>query len=222
MPSSKEVRARQNRQKERIAAQHAERQRVHERRRRIAIAVGTAVGVVLIALGIAKLLNHNDNKKSVATSAPTTNAANNTTTSIAALTSVKGKPCVGLKDKLPHGSPSFTIPTGAAPTTLIKRDLKIGTGAVVPAKAKVKVNYVGVACSTGKIFDSSYSRNQTFDANLNGGIIKGWEDGIPGMRIGGVRVLAIPSALAYGSVGFSPTIAPDEALYFLVAPTALG
>jgi peptidylprolyl isomerase len=110
---------------------------------------------------------------------------------------------------------------GPAPTKLSTQDLKVGTGAVVPKNAKVTVNYVGVACSTGKIFDSSYSRNQTFDADLGGGIIPGWQQGIPGMRIGGVRLLAIPSDLAYGSTGQSP-IAPDEALFFLVAAVKLG
>ena len=53
------------------------------------------------------------------------------------------------------------IAPGPAPTKLMTQDLKVGTGAVVPKNAKVTVNYVGVACSTGKIFDSSYSRNQT-------------------------------------------------------------
>src|SRR5262249_16825056 len=129
--------------------------------------------------------------------------------------------CVGLKDPLPKGSPKFTVPTGLKPTTLTKQDLKIGTGAVIPPNAKVEVNYVGVACSTGKIFDSSYSRNQPFDADLQGGVIKGWSQGIPGMKIGGVRVIGIPSDLAYGTQGNSG-IAPNEALYFLVAPVKLG
>ncbi len=101
------------------------------------------------------------------------------------------------------------------------QDLKVGTGAVIPKNAKVTVNYVGVACSTGKIFDSSYSRNQTFDADLSGGVIAGWQQGIPGMRIGGVRLLSIPSDLAYGTSG-NTGIAPDEALFFLVAAVKIG
>jgi peptidylprolyl isomerase len=218
MPSPKEVRARQLRQKERIAAQLAERQRVHERRKRIGIAVGTALVVALIALGIAKLLGNNDNKKAAASAATTPSTA---TTTTAKLTSVKGKPCVGLKDPLPKGSPKFTVPAGTAPAKLTTRDLKAGTGAVIPANATVSVNYVGVACSTGKIFDSSYSRNQPLQVNLNGGVIPGWTQGIAGMRVGGVRILAIPAKLAYGSQGTSG-IAPDEALYFLVAPVKLG
>jgi hypothetical protein len=221
MPSSREVRARQYRQKERIAAQHAERQRVHERRRRIGIAVGTALVVALIALGVAKLLSNNNKSPSVAASSPTTATPATVTPTTANLTSVKGKPCVGLKAPLPKGSPAFTVPAGPAPTKLTTRDLKVGTGAAIPANATVTVNYVGVACSTGKIFDSSYSRNQPLQVNLNGGVIKGWTEGVAGMRVGGVRVLGIPSDLAYGSSG-NTGIAPDEALYFLVAPVKLG
>ena len=91
---------------------------------------------------------------------------------------------------------------GPAPTKLSTQDLKVGTGAVVPKNGKVTVNYVGVACSTGKIFDSSYSKGQPFPADLTtGGFILGWQQGIPGMKVGGVRLLAIPSDLAYGTAG---------------------
>jgi len=136
--------------------------------------------------------------------------------------SVQGKPCVGLKDPLPKGSPAMPLEAGPAPTKLVTQDLKVGTGAVVPEGATVTVDYVGVACSTGKIFDSSYSRNQPFQAQLvQGQIIDGWDQGIPGMRIGGVRLLAIPPALAYGSEG-NTGIAPDEALFFLVHAERLG
>src|SRR5262249_34208505 len=155
--------------------------------------------------------------------APTSAAPTTVTPTTVALASAKGKPCVGLKEALPKGSPTFTIPAGPAPTTLIKRDLKVGTGAVIPANAKVSVNYVGVSCSTGKIFDSSYKRNQPLEADLSSGIIDGWKQGVPGMRIGGVRVLAIPPSLAYKSQGVSDAgIAPDESLYFLVARVKLG
>ncbi len=116
------------------------------------------------------------------------------------------------------------LAAGPAPTTLVTKDLKVGTGAVIPKNAKVTMNYVGVACSTGKIFDSSYSRNQTFPADLSptGQLIAGWQQGIPGMKVGGVRLLAIPSDLAYGAAGQSPTIGPNEPLFFLVSAVKLG
>jgi peptidylprolyl isomerase len=215
------VRARQNRQKERLAAQHAERRRVQLRRRRVGGLAGVILLVIVVAVGLAVNGNSGSGTK-VAVSPPSSSATTApVTATTVALASVKGKPCVGLKDPLPKGAPAMLLRPGPAPTKLSTQDLKVGTGAVVPKNAKVTVNYVGVACSTGKIFDSSYSRNQTFDADLGGGIIPGWQQGIPGMRIGGVRLLAIPPDLAYGSNG-QPPIAPDEALYFLVAAVKLG
>ncbi|MDQ6724737.1 MAG: FKBP-type peptidyl-prolyl cis-trans isomerase [Actinomycetota bacterium] len=110
------------------------------------------------------------------------------------------------------------VKVGPPPTALVKEDLKVGTGPVVAPGATVTVQYIGVACSTGKIFDSSYSRNQPATFPLSG-VIKGWQDGIPGMNVGGQRLLGIPAAQAYGSAGHPPTIAPDEPLWFVVEVT---
>jgi peptidylprolyl isomerase len=203
MPSAKEVRARQNRQKERVAVALAERRRVQLRRQRMGAGAAALAVVVAIVVGFALTGGNGNSPVAVA---PTT---------------VATKKCVGLKQALPKGSPAMPLSPGPAPTKLTTRDLKVGTGAVVAKNAKVTVNYVGVACSTGKIFDSSYSRNQPFDADLSGGVIQGWIQGIPGMRVGGVRLLAIPSDLAYGPTG-NQGIAPDEPLYFLVAALKLG
>jgi peptidylprolyl isomerase len=227
MPSAKEVRARQNRQKERVAVALAERRRAQLQRRRIGAGAAAIAVVIAIVIGFAVGGGGGGNSPvaatpptSVATTVAPTTVAPPTTVPVA---SVKGKPCVGLKDPLPKGSPPMLLSPGPAPTKLTTQDLKVGTGAVVAKNAKVTVNYVGVACSTGKIFDSSYSRNQTLDADLSptGQLITGWQQGIPGMKIGGVRLLAIPSALAYGPAG-NQGIAPDEALYFLVAAVKLG
>ncbi|MGH9277830.1 MAG: FKBP-type peptidyl-prolyl cis-trans isomerase [Acidimicrobiales bacterium] len=117
---------------------------------------------------------------------------------------------------MPTGAPEVPVKIGPAPTDLLKEDLKAGTGAEVTPGSTVTVNYIGVACSTGKIFDSSYSRNQPASFSLNQ-VIKGWTDGIPGMKVGGQRLLGIPAAQAYGTAG-SPQagIGPDEPLWFVV------
>ena len=81
--------------------------------------------------------------------------------------------------------------------------------------ATVTVDYIGVACSTGKIFDSSYCRGQSATFPLTG-VIPGWSNGIPGMKVGGARLLGIPPAEAYGNQGSPPDIAPDETLWFVV------
>lgn len=206
MPTSKQVRARQNRQKERIAASHVERRRRNRRNRIIGGIVG-ALLVISAIFGAVVLLNRDSNN--VAITPPTTTP-----------TTVRATPtkCVGLKDQLPKGAPAMPITAGTAPTKLVKRDIVVGTGAVVPQGAKkVTVNYVGVACSTGKIFDSSYKAGgKPFDADLSGGVIAGWQQGVPGMKVGGVRILEIPPDLAYGAQGAGQSIPPNEPLYFLV------
>ena len=71
-----------------------------------------------------------------------------------------------------------------------------------------------MSCSTGKIFDTSYGKTPaTFPLD---NVIPGWQQGIPGMKVGGTRLLGIPSDLAYGAQGYPPDIAPDETLWFVV------
>jgi peptidylprolyl isomerase len=134
------------------------------------------------------------------------------------LASAAGKPCVAATDvPKAEGKPEVKVPEGPPPTTLVKTDLKEGTGKVVQLGDNIKVHYVGIACSTGKQFDSSWDKGQPVDFPLTeGGLIKGWTDGIPGMKVGGQRLLVIPADLAYGAQGRSPQIAPDEALVFVV------
>lgn len=132
-----------------------------------------------------------------------------------ATASAKGKPCVAVSDALPQGAPAVPVQTGPPPTSLVIKDLKVGTGPAVSATDTVTVNYIGVACSTGKIFDSSWSRGQTATFGLNQ-VIPGWTKGLTGMQAGGQRLLGIPPDEGYGSQGQPPTIAPDETLWFVV------
>jgi FKBP-type peptidyl-prolyl cis-trans isomerase len=147
-------------------------------------------------------------------STTTTSSTSGASTTIAA-NSVKGKPCVAVADPLPKGAPEVPVQTGPPPTALVKKDLKVGDGALVAGDAQLTVDYIGVACSTGKIFDSSYSTGKPASFALTG-VIAGWQQGIPGMHVGGTRLLGIPSELAYKSAGYPPDIAPDEALWFVV------
>jgi hypothetical protein len=135
--------------------------------------------------------------------------------------SAAGKPCVGLRGALPAPFTSMPITVGPAPTDLIVKDLKVGSGALVPGGATITADYVGVSCSTGTVFDSSTAEGgpQTFPLSE---VIPGWTRGIPGMHVGGQRLLGIPAALAYGAGGRPPTIAPDEALWFVVQTNKIG
>jgi peptidylprolyl isomerase len=113
--------------------------------------------------------------------------------------------------------PTVTVPPGPAPTTLQKQDLIAGTGAQAVAGKKVSVQYVGVHFTTGKQFDASWDRGEPFSFTLGAGdVIKGWDQGVPGMKVGGRRQLVIPPDLAYGPGGAPPDIGPNETLVFVV------
>jgi peptidylprolyl isomerase len=197
--------------RERMAAAEAARRRS---RRRIIEIVGGAVALIgLIVLIVALATGGDDDPTDVATEATDTTTVEQTATTEPALTSVAGMPCVAMSDPVPEGAPSVPVKVGPPPTELVQEDLTPGTGAVVAPGSTVTVHYIGVSCSSGKIFDASYGGEPaTFSLD---GVIKGWTDGIPGMKIGGQRLLGIPSALAYGPDG-RPGIAPDEALWFVV------
>lgn len=149
------------------------------------------------------------------TTSSTTGANGGSTTTPSAAPSVAGQPCVPVADPLPPGAPAVPVKVGPPPTDLVIEDLKPGTGATVALTDTVTVNYIGVSCSNGKIFDSSYSRNQPATFALNQ-VIEGWQKGIPGMKVGGERLLGIPPAQAYGPDGQPPTIAGNETLWFVV------
>jgi peptidylprolyl isomerase len=113
--------------------------------------------------------------------------------------------------------PTVSVPKGAAPTKLVVKDLITGTGATAKAGDTVTVNYVGALYKNGKVFDSSWSRKQTFTTPLsNGSVITGWVQGIPGMKVGGRRELIIPPSEAYGKAGSGSTIPPNSTLVFVV------
>ena len=113
--------------------------------------------------------------------------------------------------------PPITVPKGAPPKTLKTIDLIKGTGKLASTHSNVVVNYVGALYSNGKVFDASWKRNQTFPVQLGAGqVIPGWDQGIPGMRVGGRRELIIPPALAYKAAGSPPTIPPNATLIFVV------
>ncbi len=96
--------------------------------------------------------------------------------------------------------PEVDFPTGEPPTELTIRDITVGDGAEAVPGAKVRVHYLGVEFSSGEEFDSSWNRGESIEFPLRG-LIQGWQDGIPGMKVGGRRELVIPPELAYGPAG---------------------
>jgi hypothetical protein len=120
----------------------------------------------------------------------------------------------------PVGPDDFNAGQGIKPVKLPDGlqfvDLKVGNGALVASGDKVTVQYTGWL-SSGSLFDSSRTRGQPFDLTLGQGqVIKGWDEGLPGMKVGGRRKLIIPPALGYGSQGSPPTIPANATLVFIV------
>lgn len=198
----------------RAKAAAIEAARRRKNRKRLGAALG--LGVLVIAIvGAAAFTGGSSSSSTTTTVNPNASLVSSTTgTTAPALPSAAGLPCVAVSDPLPAGAPDVPVKVGPPPTALVSEDLKVGDGAAVTAANTLSVNYIGVACSTGKIFDSSYSRGQPASFPLSN-VIQGWQQGLPGMKVGGQRLLGIPPAMAYGS-NPPPSIAPDETLWFVV------
>ena len=120
-----------------------------------------------------------------------------------------------------HAQP--VTPVQGAVTEFKKIDTVVGTGMEAKAGANVSVHYTGWLFDTkskdnkGKKFDSSVDRGQPFGFPLGGGrVIKGWDDGLLGLKIGGKRTIHIPSELGYGARGAGKSIPPHSNLIFEV------
>ena len=137
------------------------------------------------------------------------------------------------------GEPQAADPTTSAPaaaaapaavetqvadvSALVKDDTKVGTGAEARPGMTVSVHYTGwlydptAADKHGKKFDSSKDRNEPFEFPLGASqVIAGWDQGVAGMKVGGTRILTIPSNMGYGARGAGGDIPPNAALLFQV------
>ena len=114
------------------------------------------------------------------------------------------------------------MPTTTTPTGLIIEELVLGEGAAAAAGQSVTVHYTGWL-TNGKKFDSSKDRDDPFVFPLGAGrVIRGWDEGVQGMRIGGTRKLTIPPDLGYGARGAGGVIPPNATLVFEVELLGLG
>ena len=113
--------------------------------------------------------------------------------------------------------PTVDVPDGPPSYQLELDDLEVGDGEEAVTGKTVEVHYVGVSWRTGKQFDASWDRGDTFKFGLGRGqVIRGWDEGVAGMRVGGRRRITIPPAMAYGKRGAGGVIGPDETLVFVV------
>jgi len=213
-----------SRQREReLARRRYERRRLREqqsraRRRRRNTILGATAGTLAVIVGLVFLLlwafGGSDHKSKVnANATPSASATPSPTTSAAAA------PCKPISPNPPaKGQPTIPPVNGLPPTTLKVKDVKVGKGQMAKAGSSLSVSYIGVSCSTGKVFDATYKDGgKPFTVSPLGtaGVIAGWNQGLIGVRAGGVRELIIPPALGYGPQGSGP-IGPNETLIFLV------
>jgi peptidylprolyl isomerase len=119
-----------------------------------------------------------------------------------------------MSDDKPH----VYVPAGTAPPTELEiEELVVGDGPEAATGQDVEVHYVGVAWSTRKQFDASWDRGESFSFGLGAGqVIKGWDQGVAGMKVGGRRRITIPPRLGYGSAGAGGVIKGGETLVFVV------
>lgn len=135
-----------------------------------------------------------------------------TTSTAAASTPTVKTPTSGPLSK----EPKVTPPKGPAPSKLQIKEIIKGTGAEAKAGDTVTVNYVGVLYKNGKVFDASWKRHEPFSFALGKGqVIKGWDSGVAGMKVGGRRELIIPASEAYGSRA-TGSIPANSPLVFVV------
>ena len=125
----------------------------------------------------------------------------------------------GCEDKVPEPDvgprPTTTqAPKIEVPKKLVKEDIKVGTGPAAKTGDEVKVHYTGRLLKTKLKFDSSVGKDPFTFTLGQGGVIKGWDQGVPGMKVGGKRKLTIPADLGYGKKGSPPKIPPNAALVF--------
>lgn len=100
----------------------------------------------------------------------------------------------------PDRKPEVEFFDRPAPTELVVEDLVVGGGAEVGPHDTVKVHYVGFDYDSRDEFDASWNRNDPIRFSLRG-LIRGWQEGIPGMKVGGRRRLTVPPEFAYGPLG---------------------
>ena len=157
-------------------------------------------GVALLVLAAAGCYQASTTKSAVSSTSATTSPA---TTSPAATA--------------PAAKPAGTAPAAAEvelPGGLKYVDLKVGEGDIAEAGLTATVHYTGWL-TDGTKFDSSLDRNQPLQFRIGAGnVIRGWDEGVKGMRIGGKRHLTIPPDMGYGAAGYAPVIPPNATLVF--------
>lgn len=210
-----------------LARRRFERRRQQEMARRAAAKrrnsiIGAVAATIIVLGGVAGLivaLSGGSKHKASASTAPTTSPS----PTVASSSPPPAAPtkCAKISPNPPaKGQPTIPPVTGKVPTKLVVKDVKKGTGRAAQKDDTLEVTYIGVSCDTGKVFDASYLHPpvKPFQVKPLGSasVIQGWNQGLIGIKKGGVRELIIPAALGYGTTGSPPNIPGNDTLIFLV------
>jgi FKBP-type peptidyl-prolyl cis-trans isomerase len=172
-----------------------------------------AAGVLVVGCG-------SSSSSGTTSSGGTTKAAETVTKSTgSASTPTATTPAVSAETTPTSGplstEPTVTVPTGPVPRKLVIKEIIRGTGPQAKTGMLATINYVVAFYHGGKVFDSSWSRDEPFKF-LIGNALPVFNQGVPGMRVGGRRELITPSRLAWGSQGRPPLIPPNAPVVFVV------
>jgi peptidylprolyl isomerase len=230
VPTNKQRRDAARRQLERQLQRRQERETVRKRRTLIATIAGTVVLVVAVVITVVVVAGGSDKKTAAATPTSSASAPTSTTSAPPSSTappapaatgpavSYRGVTVKGAADL--KGMPGVTSKSSTAPTKLEYKDLVVGKGKTATPKSTVTVQYVGALYKDGKVFDSSWSRNQPAQFSL-AQVVKGFTDGIGGttgvtpMKVGGRRLMILPASLGYGAQA-NGSIPANSPLVFVV------
>jgi hypothetical protein len=194
-----------------------ERRARAKRRNQVIGAVAGTVAVLAIPLILwATGVFTSDHKKTNAGVKPTTSPTPTATPPPPAPTR-----CAKISPNPPiKGAPTFPPVKGKLTDKLVVKDLKVGHGRAAKKGDSLQVLYTGVSCDTGTMFDSSYKvkplKPFTVTPLGTAGVITGWNQGLIGVKAGGVRELIIPASLGYGTAGSPPAIKGNDTLDFIV------
>ncbi|MDA0184588.1 FKBP-type peptidyl-prolyl cis-trans isomerase [Solirubrobacter phytolaccae] len=177
----------------------------------------------LAALSALVLAACGDSKEPAASTPAATATTEATATPTPFIEKVTGDP-TPMPEVTPSGKdePKVTKPEGKAPTEVVSRDLEVGKGEEIAVGKLAAVEYKGWLFDDGKVFDSTWDGGKPFQFIFGAAqVIKGWDQGLAGMKVGGRRELIIPSELAYGDHG-QASIPPNATLVFVVDLVALN
>jgi hypothetical protein len=227
VPTEKQRREAARRHLERQLQRRQEREVARRKFTLIASIVGTVILIAIIGL-LVTVVGHNS-KKTPAAAASSPSPSPSATTPTAAPSS-SSRPAVGKSVSFNGvtvtgaadlgGAPGVTSKASKAPSTLEYKDLVVGTGKAATAASSVTVEYVGVLYTNGTVFDSSWARGAPAQFSL-AQVVKGFTEGIggttgvPPMKVGGRRIMILPSPLGYGSTA-NGSIPANSPLVFVV------